>query len=152
MYFNATYEVWTWYQFDWLHIVPHHLVNHYMLVCKTSRSHTSPHIPWRKILKVEGLLASLSAIWVLYKNLLLKYFLFFLVSYSHKMIVWHEMLSYSSRLLGQTLMFNMEGKNAIRRSALDAFVNAARSVMFYIWQIIITMFQHFKIFNFIYVS
>ncbi|XP_071793797.1 cilia- and flagella-associated protein 46-like isoform X3 [Asterias amurensis] len=44
----------------------------------------------------------------------------------HKMIVWHEMLSYSSRLLGQTLMFNMEGKNAIRRSALDAFVNAAR--------------------------
>ncbi|XP_022091640.1 cilia- and flagella-associated protein 46-like isoform X3 [Acanthaster planci] len=44
----------------------------------------------------------------------------------HKTMVYNEMLSYSSRILGQSLIFNMQGKNAIRRSALDAFLNAAR--------------------------
>ena len=43
--------------------------------------------------------------------------------------MYNEMLSYSSRILGQSQMFNMQGKNTIRRSALDAFLNAARSVL-----------------------
>ncbi|XP_077992013.1 cilia- and flagella-associated protein 46-like isoform X2 [Glandiceps talaboti] len=45
---------------------------------------------------------------------------------SHKYMVQQEMLSYASCLMGQSLMDNMQGKNAVRRAALEAFVNAAR--------------------------
>jgi hypothetical protein len=37
-----------------------------------------------------------------------------------------EMLSYSSGILGQSLVDNMGGKNAIRREALSAFLDSAR--------------------------
>ena len=36
------------------------------------------------------------------------------------------MLSYASGILGQSLMDNMAGKNAIRREAMEAFLNSAR--------------------------
>lgn len=36
------------------------------------------------------------------------------------------MLSYASGVLGQSLIDNMSGKNAIRREALEAFLNSAR--------------------------
>ena len=31
--------------FDWQHIAPQHLVNHYMVLCKRSRSHNSNVVP-----------------------------------------------------------------------------------------------------------
>ncbi|XP_019625575.1 PREDICTED: cilia- and flagella-associated protein 46-like [Branchiostoma belcheri] len=45
---------------------------------------------------------------------------------SHGTMVEAEMLSYSSDILGMSLVENMAGNNAIRRSALEAFLNAAR--------------------------
>lgn len=44
----------------------------------------------------------------------------------HRQMVEQEMLSYSSGILGQSLVDNMGGKNAIRREALTAFLNSAR--------------------------
>ena len=38
------------------------------------------------------------------------------------------MLSYASGILGQSLVENMGGKNAIRREALEAFLKSARYV------------------------
>ena len=42
--------------FNWQHIVPQHLVNHYMLLCTRSRSHTSNVTTHylQKILNVEA--------------------------------------------------------------------------------------------------
>ncbi|CAH1258233.1 CFAP46 [Branchiostoma lanceolatum] len=45
---------------------------------------------------------------------------------SHGTMVEAEMLSYSSDIMGLSLVENMAGNNAIRRSALEAFLNAAR--------------------------
>ncbi|XP_064631435.1 cilia- and flagella-associated protein 46-like isoform X3 [Lineus longissimus] len=45
---------------------------------------------------------------------------------SHKCMVEQEMMSIASCLLGQSLMENMLGKNAIRRQAMEAFLNSAR--------------------------
>ncbi|XP_052771669.1 cilia- and flagella-associated protein 46-like isoform X4 [Mya arenaria] len=47
----------------------------------------------------------------------------------HMQMVENEMLSFSSGLLGQSLVDNMGGKNAIRREALSAFLNSARFAM-----------------------
>ena len=44
----------------------------------------------------------------------------------HRYAVEQEMLSYASGVLGQSLIDNMSGKNAIRREALEAFLNSAR--------------------------
>ncbi|GFS07539.1 cilia- and flagella-associated protein 46 [Elysia marginata] len=44
----------------------------------------------------------------------------------HKYSVEQEMLSYSSVLLGQSLVDNMKGKNSLRREALEAFLNSAK--------------------------
>ncbi|XP_033122422.1 cilia- and flagella-associated protein 46-like isoform X2 [Anneissia japonica] len=44
----------------------------------------------------------------------------------HKYTVWQEMLSFASCVLGKSLINNMHGKNVIRRSALEAFLNATR--------------------------
>ncbi len=45
-------------RFDWLHIAPQHLVNHYMVLCKGVGLivilQTKPHTPYRKILNVEA--------------------------------------------------------------------------------------------------
>jgi hypothetical protein len=46
--------------------------------------------------------------------------------YRHRYLVEQEMLSYASGILGQSLMDNMAGKNAIRREAMEAFLNSAR--------------------------
>lgn len=48
------------------------------------------------------------------------------VHFSHRYSVEQEMLSYASGVLGQSLIDNMSGKNAIRREALEAFLNSAR--------------------------
>ncbi|XP_065923991.1 cilia- and flagella-associated protein 46 isoform X6 [Magallana gigas] len=45
---------------------------------------------------------------------------------AHRYSVEQEMLSYASGVLGQSLIDNMSGKNAIRREALEAFLNSAR--------------------------
>ncbi|CAC5380788.1 Cilia- and flagella-associated protein 46 [Mytilus coruscus] len=45
---------------------------------------------------------------------------------AHRYLVEQEMLSYASGILGQSLMDNMAGKNAIRREAMEAFLNSAR--------------------------
>ena len=45
---------------------------------------------------------------------------------SHKYSVEQEMLSYSSVLLGQSLVENMKGKNSLRREAMEAFLNSAK--------------------------
>ncbi|XP_069140158.1 cilia- and flagella-associated protein 46-like isoform X2 [Argopecten irradians] len=45
---------------------------------------------------------------------------------AHRYMVEQEMLSYASGLLGQSLVDNMAGKNAIRREAMEAFLNSAR--------------------------
>nr|XP_022339451.1 cilia- and flagella-associated protein 46-like isoform X3 [Crassostrea virginica] len=45
---------------------------------------------------------------------------------AHRYAVEQEMLSYASGVLGQSLIDNMSGKNAIRREALEAFLNSAR--------------------------
>ena len=42
------------------------------------------------------------------------------------------MLYYSSVVMGQSLMKNMQGKNEIRRDALVCFVNACRQVDYYL--------------------
>ncbi|XP_053406399.1 cilia- and flagella-associated protein 46-like [Mercenaria mercenaria] len=47
----------------------------------------------------------------------------------HSQMVEFEMLSYSSGILGQSLVDNMGGKNAIRRESLSAFLNSARFAM-----------------------
>ncbi|XP_052228420.1 cilia- and flagella-associated protein 46-like isoform X3 [Dreissena polymorpha] len=47
----------------------------------------------------------------------------------HMQMVEFEMLSFSSGILGQSLVDNMGGKNAIRREALSAFLNSARFAM-----------------------
>ncbi|XP_060585472.1 cilia- and flagella-associated protein 46-like isoform X2 [Ruditapes philippinarum] len=47
----------------------------------------------------------------------------------HNQMVEFEMLSYSSGILGQSLVDNMGGKNAIRREALSAFLDSARFAM-----------------------
>jgi len=52
----------------------------------------------------------------------------FLCVSSHMQMVEYEMLGFSSGLLGQSLIDNMAGKNAIRREALSAFLNSARFV------------------------
>ena len=39
------------------------------------------------------------------------------------------MLSYASGILGQSLVENMGGKNAIRREALEAFLKSARYIV-----------------------
>ncbi|ESP03735.1 hypothetical protein LOTGIDRAFT_237561 [Lottia gigantea] len=44
----------------------------------------------------------------------------------HRAMVEQEMLSYTSCILGQSLMVNMAGKNSIRRQAMEAFLNSAR--------------------------
>ncbi|GFO25849.1 cilia- and flagella-associated protein 46-like [Plakobranchus ocellatus] len=44
----------------------------------------------------------------------------------HKYSVEQEMLSYSSVLLGQSLVENMRGKNSLRREAMEAFLNSAK--------------------------
>ncbi|CAH3151990.1 unnamed protein product [Porites lobata] len=46
--------------------------------------------------------------------------------FQHKLVVEQEMLYYSSVVMGQSLMKNMQGKNEIRRDALVCFVNACR--------------------------
>ena len=46
--------------------------------------------------------------------------------FQHKLVVEQEMLYYSSVVIGQSLMKNMQGKNEIRRDALVCFVNACR--------------------------
>lgn len=48
------------------------------------------------------------------------------IHFSHRYAVEQEMLSYASGVLGQSLIDNMSGKNAIRREALEAFLNSAR--------------------------
>ncbi|OWF46298.1 Tetratricopeptide repeat protein 40 [Mizuhopecten yessoensis] len=45
---------------------------------------------------------------------------------AHRYMVEQEMLSYASGLLGQSLVDNMAGKNAVRREAMEAFLNSAR--------------------------
>ncbi|XP_071827819.1 cilia- and flagella-associated protein 46-like isoform X3 [Apostichopus japonicus] len=45
---------------------------------------------------------------------------------SHKQMVWYEMLSHAACLLGQSHILVMQGKNAIRRLALEAFVKATK--------------------------
>ncbi|KAL4232411.1 Cilia and flagella associated protein 46 [Mactra antiquata] len=47
----------------------------------------------------------------------------------HLQMVEFEMLSYSSGILGQSLVDNMGGKNAVRREALSAFLDSARFAM-----------------------
>ncbi|KAK6186277.1 hypothetical protein SNE40_008346 [Patella caerulea] len=44
----------------------------------------------------------------------------------HRYVVEQEMLSYTSCILGQSLMENMAGKNSNRRQAMEAFLNSAR--------------------------
>ena len=51
--------------------------------------------------------------------------------FQHKLVVEQEMLYYSSVVMGQSLMKNMQGKNEIRRDALVCFVNACRWVDYY---------------------
>jgi len=48
-------------------------------------------------------------------------------------MVEYEMLGFSSGLLGQSLIDNMAGKNAIRREALSAFLNSARFVYHHVF-------------------
>lgn len=52
--------------------------------------------------------------------------MFYGIHFSHRYSVEQEMLSYASGVLGQSLIDNMSGKNAIRREALEAFLNSAR--------------------------
>ncbi|XP_041476710.1 cilia- and flagella-associated protein 46-like isoform X5 [Lytechinus variegatus] len=44
----------------------------------------------------------------------------------HKQMVWYEMLSYASCVLGQSHVRSMDGNNAVRRSAMEAFLYSAR--------------------------
>ncbi|XP_072177207.1 cilia- and flagella-associated protein 46-like [Diadema setosum] len=44
----------------------------------------------------------------------------------HKLMVWYEMLSYASCVLGQSHVRSMEGNNAVRRAAMEAFLHSAR--------------------------
>lgn len=55
--------------------------------------------------------------------------MFYGIHFSHRYAVEQEMLSYASGVLGQSLIDNMSGKNAIRREALEAFLNSARYIV-----------------------
>eukprot|EP00057_Strongylocentrotus_purpuratus_P019582 XP_011674056.1 PREDICTED: cilia- and flagella-associated protein 46-like [Strongylocentrotus purpuratus] len=44
----------------------------------------------------------------------------------HKQMVWYEMLSYASCVLGQSHVRSMDGNNAVRRSAMEAFLYSVR--------------------------
>ncbi len=48
------------------------------------------------------------------------------LGYSHRYTVSQEMLSYAALLRGQSLSLNSHGKNAMRRQAMEQFLNSAR--------------------------
>ena len=41
-------------------------------------------------------------------------------------MVWYEMLSYATCVLGQSHIRSMDGNNAVRRAAMEAFLHSAR--------------------------
>ena len=46
-------------------------------------------------------------------------------TFSHKYIVEQEMLSYAACIYGQSLIENTQGKNSIRRKAMEQFLASA---------------------------